>query len=366
VKVARLALAATVLAAACTGGGDDDDGDEGAAPATTTTEDTTTTAPVACAGVAAPQPGGAVLTYVVDGRLVTAGDETCLVESGGPATTVQWGPRADRVLLAANRAVLPSGRVIAPFGSQARQVGWSHPEGRSLLAVTADGRLLKHRTIEAEPKDVTFLARHDEAVYHPAGLHILSAGQAEDGSEGVFLATNEGEDAQPVTVAEEARRVYSLAWLPGGASFRFLADHGTFWEVHQVDLDGLAFSTPLTLKEEMVSLMVSPFDGPDLTAVQVGSCRGRTRVEVLGLRDRPSRAGGDELRRRSVAPVGWLDGNALALLARDRGCDGPGDLYVWDGGEPELVAEDVDGAAVRAVLPEPPEPPALGDDPPPA
>ncbi|MGH2705646.1 MAG: hypothetical protein ACRDJ4_11290 [Actinomycetota bacterium] len=62
-----------------------------------------------------------------------------------------------------------------------------------------------------------------------------------------------------------------------------------------------------------------------------------------------------------VEPSGWLPDGSLLVVARTKGCDDPGDLWLWrPGSDPVLFARDVQRAAVRAVLPHPPPPPLPG------
>ena len=72
----------------------------------------------------------------------------------------------------------------------------------------------------------------------------------------------------------------------------------------------------------------------------------------------------DELAGVEAFPVGWLPGQQLLVAANADGCDRPVGLWVVDvvpGGPASatLLVTDVDRAAIRAVVPDPPPP--LGD-----
>ena len=60
---------------------------------------------------------------------------------------------------------------------------------------------------------------------------------------------------------------------------------------------------------------------------------------------------GSLLEIMSTEPVGWVGGGSLAVMARARGCDGPGDLWIVPAGSdpPVLVVSAIEQAAVRAV-----------------
>ena len=313
------------------------------------------------------------VTFVADGRLYADprdADRACVLDVGATSgPELEWGPKADRVLLAADHAVLPSGKKLAPF-ERAKDVSWSRPEGKSVLAITEDGRLLKRRTIEERATDVSFLDRHDEAVYHPAGRHIVSVGENDASSYGIFIATNEGKDVKQLAIGESAKRIYSLSVDVSGTEMLYAADHGSYREIHILGLEQSVLDTLLKTKEQIVGIEASLHN---LVAVELGSCAQGVKVSVLNdPAAAPTEIGGT-LKGKSVRIVGWLANREVVLLARERGCVGPADVYVVRPNddpaavpysEPELIAKDVDAAAVRVSAPPPPRAPRISTDPP--
>lgn len=335
---------------------------------------TKTAASISCAW--SPEPSsGTNITYMSEGRLYATtfgvAKPICLfgnLPRSGPMQ-LAWGPQAERVLIRPDRAILPSGTEIAPF-ELGTAVGWSRPEGKSILGVTSDGRLMKRRTIEAEAIDISFLSRHDEAVYLPAGRHIVSIGLDDKGNYGIFLATNVGKDVKQLAMAEDARRIYSLE--VSGNSIFFAADHGAHSDVHSLGLDFSDLQTLYTSGEKIVS-----FSTAHALAVQIGSCEAGTKVVVAHADGQMDEAAGLS-EGSSVELVGWVGEGVLVLRSRPPGCAGGADLYVAYpklpstaggriayGNRPVLLVNDVEAAAIRVVAPPPWDlPSSITGDPP--
>ena len=92
------------------------------------------------------------------------------------------------------------------------RVSWSYPTGKALIApAVADNHLLWRTAGQPETRtDISFLERPTSLAYHPAGRNIFAAGQAADGTAGLFIAGNRGENPrliaqldQPTTVITE-------------------------------------------------------------------------------------------------------------------------------------------------------------------
>ncbi len=347
-----LAGAALLVSSACATG-------DSAAPTSDT--DTTTALSDPCVGIG-PAPELAEVTWLADGRLMAAtagGPARCLLEVG-QAETLEWAGSADRVLLGSTRAVTAEGEVSLALPSNGR-VRWSAPTGKSVLHVDAQGRLRK-QVLGGAVSELAAMERADDAVYHPAGLTIAASGEGEvAGGEvvrGLFVARNTGEGApQPLAEGETARRIDSLAFSSDGALV-FVADHGGHSDLHRLDLQRGTMATVATVsgQEHIGRVAVSPFE---TDAVAFARCQpdGATRPTF-------AERGGSALALEgtSVAraePIGWLPDGGLVLVARPRCDDGPGSLYVFRDGTAHLVAEDVEAAAVRAVLPEPPPSPEI-------
>jgi hypothetical protein len=230
------------------------------------------------------------------------------------------------------------------------------------------GRLLKAGSDDTQARDLTFLDRHDAVTYHPAGVQIATTGEVDDGNRGVWLAGNEGSNPRLIVRADEAT-VHDFTFNHDGRSAYFLADHGGEWHVHDIFLalpedDPLANEFDATIRYEssrpLSHLVVSAWDG--LWAAQDGTCGSGSRV-VIGEATLPA-----ELAQVEAFPVGWLPNLQLVVAAYPDGCDGAADLWVVDvvfegsssgSSSATLLVTDVDGAATRAAVPDPPAP--LGD-----
>ena len=268
-----------------------------------------------------------------------------------------WGPAGDR--LVAGQAVT-SAAGSAPALTAAVPT-WSRPTGTSLVWVDG-GRLLKAGIHDAQARDLTFLASHDAVTYHPAGVEIATTGQADDGTRGVWLATNDGSDPRLLVRADEAT-VHDFTFTHDGIEGYFLADHGDRWHVHDIflvldpgdDADEFDASIRYESAGPLSHLVVSPWDF--LWAAQDGECGSGSRV-VIG-----DATLAEELTGVEAFPVGWLPGQQLVVAAYAGGCDRPVDLWIVDvtGGSSSatLLVSAVDGAAIRAAVPDPPPP--LGD-----
>jgi hypothetical protein len=319
-----------------------------------------------CVGVgAAPPVESPTVTFVASGRLYEASPDgsmvRCLLElpkDSPRAPLLLWAPAGDRVFL--------DGEVISATDSSqlaelppAASLSWSRPTGKALIGIADSGSLLlKTQVPTGEQIDISFLIRHDEVGYHPAGTHIFVVGEQEQTGYGIYLASNLGTDALLVADATGAT-VSSPAVFPDGTTLVFLAEHDAGqWHVHEVLLSqesitefdaSIAFESSRPLSR----LMVSPYDG--LTAVLEGGCGDpegfRTQIVHFGEVD--------------AAPLGWLPFSTLVAQAFPRGCDSGMDVLTVrldpDTGELDtwVLVSGVDAAAVRAALPEPPPAPTV-------
>ena len=134
---------------------------------------------------------GGHISFVSGGKLFVAGRQRslarCVVRVARPAG-LEWGPRADRVHFGDLRR--SDGTRVISHAGLTQSVAWSRPTGSSIVYVSGGGRasrglLMKLDAFGAEPSDISFLADHDEAVYHPAGTHVAVTGTARDGTYGL-------------------------------------------------------------------------------------------------------------------------------------------------------------------------------------
>lgn len=278
----------------------------------------------------------------------------------------QWGGLGDRLFLQTSTG----GRVafsdevfpVSPDDTDPVAYGLSRPTGTSVLFTSGNKRhLYKISANGKDQEDISFLRRHDDVVYHPAGMHIVAVGVDEDGTYGIHIATNAGKERHLLVLSEDAKRVYSLSFSSSGELF-YAAEHENRYDVHSVALQGgptgdvLAggLGTHYTSDFPITKAVVSQFR-PSPIAIQVGtsvgnSCPGETLVSK-GRKTTVLEAG------LPTEPVGWLPNGDLAYVSLDQSCDISQALHVWDGEEEHLVVEAPTAVAIRGILPDPPDPP---------
>ena len=308
--------------------------------------------------VFSPPPPSSEVTFEVGTRLYTVnpanGTTSCLSEltldDAGP---LRWSPAGDRVLL--NSVTVFDGSKALPSGylSTNNRVSWSYPTGKALIApAVADSHLLWRTAGQPQTRtDISFLARTDVAAYHPAGRNIFAAGQAADGTEGLFVASNRGQNPRLLAHLDEPNTaITEIGADPSGSRVYFIHDHknGTF-HVHAIDLPGLTITDVAQVAEPVAKLTINFVAGAAL-AVRVGDCAGLTRTQVFN-----AGASIDQLAAFaaiSTEPIGWLDAQQIVLSTRPSGCSGPSDLWIWNiatSAATPLVG-NVDAVAIRSVL----------------
>ncbi len=307
----------------------------------------------------APTPASEV-TFEVGTRLYSVGPgnggvTSCLTEltldNAGP---IQWSPAGDRVLL--NSVTVFDGAQALPTGYLSTNTGvtWSYPTGRALIAPAVADKHLLWRTAGAPDTrtDISFLERTDVAAYHPAGKNIFAAGQAGDGTAGLFVAGNRGENPRLIARLDDpAMLLTEIGPDPSGSRVYFVHDHrnGTF-HVHALDFPALALTDVIQVVEPVAALTVGTTPNAAI-AWRLGDCAGLTRAQVFSsaaVVDQPA-----AFAALSTEPIGWLDAQQLVLSARATGCTGPSDLWIWNitTSSATPLVNGVDSAAVRSILP---------------
>ena len=369
-------IAVTVLAAGCNVDGGSTTPDTLAplgTPSNTTPPTTVTTLPPATdevvtatstialpsgACVFATAPPTAEVTFEVGTRLYTVnpanGTTSCLTEltldNVGP---LRWSPAGDRVLLNSVTVFDGSQALSSGYFSTNTRVSWSYPTGKALIApAVADNHLLWRTAGRPETRtDISFLDRTDVAAYHPAGRNIFAAGQSADGTAGLFLASNRGENPRLIAQLDDPQTVITeIGPDPSGTRVYFVHDHhnGTF-HVHALDLPALTL-TDVTQAAEPIARLTVNAAGSAPVAWRLGDCAGLTRTQLGNGAvpiDQPT-----VFAALSTEPVGWLDDAHVVLSVRNTGCAGPSDLWIWNvanSAATPLIA-GVDNVAVRSVL----------------
>jgi hypothetical protein len=299
----------------------------------------------------------AEVTFEVGTRLysvVPGAATTCLTEltldNVGP---FRWSPAGDRVLL--NSVTVFDGTQALPTGFVATNTGvtWSYPTGKALIGpAVADNQLLWRTAGDPDSRtDISFLERTDVAAYHPAGMNIFAAGQASDGTAGLFVAGNRGQNPLLVAALDQPATVITeIAPDPSGTRVYFVHDHhnGTY-HVHAIDFPAQAL-TDMTQTSEPIAKLTVGTTANAAIAWRLGACSALTRTQVVGggvAADQPA-----AFAALSTEPVGWLDSQQLVLSVRATGCSGPSDLWVWNivSAAATPVVTGVDNAAIRSVL----------------
>lgn len=311
-------------------------------------------------GYADPLPGGE-LTFVVGDRLFGAAVDgsfaRCLLQlQPDQRGDVSWAPDATRATLNSATIFDIAGTRSSGFEAANSRVAWEYPGGAGLFAPAQSDRVLVRRD-SADPRqrsEVTFLGRTNVAIAHPGGGVRLAAGQAADGTGGVFAATDAGDGMRPLAlVTNPALDIVELAADPAGDAMWILSDNGAQFRVHQLALGELLLAE-LTSEQAPISRL-TPGPATRSLAWQVGLCNSATSVKVLDERTGGSRDVGDDtpLVGQSLAPLGWLDAARLVVAARPLGCDGPAAVWIWNllDGSATLLVKNVEFPAVRLAAP---------------
>jgi hypothetical protein len=263
-----------------------------------------------------------------------------------------------RVIFRDREAELASG--MRPFSQ-----GLSRPRGLSALFISADQRRLYKMPSNGGPiEDISFLKRHDEAVYHPAGEHIAVVGEDGDGTYGIFLATNLGTDPQLLVVGEDAKRIYSLSFSPAGFLY-YAAEHDDHNDVHGVslvpsgegDVDTSPLQTYYSSPDTITKVVSSPFRDDGKLAIQIGSEGDSCPSKTILQRRRRTIAQLDVDPATSTDPIGWLPNGRLVFATLGDDCDLIEGVHTFGTDGSSLLVEGAYAVAVRGVYPSAPDPP---------
>lgn len=345
------ALSVVVVAAGCSSS------DRRAAPPGSTSATTPAlTATTACAFT--PVPEGGEVTWVDGDRLVAVapggGERRCLVAGVGGAGPLQWSGDGTRALV--GNTLRTAGGVQREF---ARPFGLrlSRPTGRSVIELGGE-RLRKYEAGAGDARDITFVERPVEALYHPAGRSIVASG-TQGGRPAVVIADNLGRDPKVLAAGETASGFSSLAFTASNALL-FVGHHDGAQHLHRLELASGTLTTVATeaAPGQLGDVTTSAFPGGG-----VAWTRGAGGCDLVVEQDaRFVDVAGTPV--ASARPVGWLPDRSLVVTTGCGDPSGVGDVYVVAAGAPpRLLASKVAGAvAVRAVLPPPAEPPAAVPD----
>ena len=292
---------------------------------------------------------------MLDGQLLElSSDEqraTCLADLPGPLSgPVTWSPAGDRVLLGADTVLDANGVRGTGFAASNTGVSWSYPSGKALIGPVGGGLQWHNSRNGNDQIDVSFLANTDVAAYHPAGKHIVAAGVGLDGVAGLYLASNRGADARVITTLDDpSTSITDIAVDSSGLMLYFVHDHGDMQHIHRLSLQGLELSDD-AMSPDPIGALTFGVDPYSALAYREGDCDGivLTKLATGGSGTTLTAPG---LAGRSVSPVGWLDSLRLVVAVRDRGCDGPAEVWIVtpEGGGHQVLPE-VEAVSVRTVL----------------
>ncbi len=242
--------------------------------ATTTTGREVVAAPP-CEGLGTPEAAGAV-TFVDGGRLLSVTPSSpprCLLDGIGSGPALRWNGPADKLILPDGR-VLTSGWPADVARGRPSSLTWSYPTGTAVLEVDQDGHLLRIPSRGGDPLDITFLAHHDAAIYHPAGTHVVSSGRSREGNYGLWVATNRGGDVRLLARGETANAISNLVFTVNH-QLLFVADHGDHKDLHQLELtnERLVTVTKIPASDCFTSVVASRSPGGGV-AWASGRCGG--------------------------------------------------------------------------------------------
>lgn len=298
------------------------------------------------------------ITFVKSGRVIATdslgGSPRCLLKLQSDVVNLAWSPAGTRLLLDGDAVADAAGVRVSGFLPTNRDVQWSGPNGTSLLASTATGKLVKRSSSTAARTDVSFLDRHDSSAYHPAGKAIVSLGSGFDTNTGkqtvgVWLADNRGQGSRLLVRDESAATIGEPRFDVSGTKLYFLAAHAAGQShVHVYDTEAGTLEVAYDGRGPFAGLVTSGVD-ETTWAVRVGDCSGKpTTVASFGAEPLP--VDQPELRGQAVEPVGWLANHVLLVMARPQGCTGPGALWrLSDEGLAVKIADGVSAAAPRLV-----------------
>jgi hypothetical protein len=338
-----------LIAGACSSDKDDEEAVTTSTTATTVAG-TSTTSGLPCSFT--PVDGGGETTWVQAGQLrsmVLGASPHCLADEVS-ARRLEWSGDSNEVL--ADNRVLSAQGVRQEFAKDLA-LRLSRPTGRSVIQLgQSDGRLLKYENGAMSTKDITFVDKPTEAVYHPAGRSIVASGM-ENGKNVLKIADNLGHNARVIALGETASSIHDLAFTASNALL-FVGEHSGESHLHRLELETGKLTTVATAKApaKLGHVVTSPFPGGSVAWTTGTSCdlvveQDGKFIDVQGTAV------------ASATPIGWLPNRTVVVKTGPCNEDGPGDLYaVGATGPPILLAQGVGAASVRAVLPDPTPPPA--------
>ena len=301
------------------------------------------------------------VTFTRNGNIFSyqpsTGELRCLATIDREPERLDWNPAGDRLLIDSDLILTETG--VGPSGFAPDTVGitWSQPTGSALIAPSPDGSALVHVDADRPTRieDVSSLATTWTAAYHPSGLAIVSAGIADDGQVGIFIADNHGDDPRPLVILDDqSTSISEVVFGHNGDWIAFIHDHSlasmpddpVMGHVHRLFLPFLAIDDLGSYFDSVPSGLVTSgqIDGTVAWTVAPG---GRQQATVMA---EDARVTYLSLPSLTSTPVGFLDsGTSATLLAPTVGGAGA-DLWLYPtDAEPTLVTRGVAAETTRTV-----------------
>lgn len=307
-----------------------------------------------CELTAAPPSGASTLTYSIGGSILElsadATKASCIIDNVIPPTgEVIWSPGGASLLVGPATMRNIFGAFPTGLDDADTTVRWASPTGEYLVSIDKNGRLDRRQAGVARSRQSLYVMQQTSTVTaHPAGEHLMIGGTARDKSVGIWIATLEGRSSRPiVTIPTADAAVTEISIGSSADQFGFIATVGDRSEVFIGRLPELTLARVLDVRVPLAALTQS---ASGALAVHVGACDDRTTTQIFTGGTMVDVTMSGTLATKSTTPVGWLDANRLIVLARDRGCEGPGDLWqinLANTDAPELLVSAVDRVAIR-------------------
>lgn len=281
---------------------------------------------------------GGEVTFVVGDHLIGASVDGITLRCLAALTTAQrsparWSPIANRVLLGNDTIIDITGTRPARFDPAGPRAEWEYPNGDNLIAPSASGFTVTRRAAldTSQQSDVTFLASTTQVISHPSGQLLIAVGTARDRSRGIFIASPQGQTMRPVLLLRTAKvNIADVAADPAGDSLYFVDSSGSNFRVRRLTLTDLSVADIATVQDPAQQL--TPGVEPGSVAWRAGLCNSIAETYALDSQSaKPVLVGTrPPMKGKSISPVGWLDASRLVVIARPIGCDGPGDIWIWN------------------------------------
>jgi hypothetical protein len=306
--------------------------------------------PSGCEG-ASPGDDTSEISFVANGRLYVSnadGSDTKCIAKVGEKAPLSWAPGGSSLALSRFEEVEvyvdDEKKVLKGPGEHPLFLGFSQPDGEHLLFLAYDGSSLeKVEVATGKSQDISFLRRHDEAIYSPSGDNIAVIGEPQGEPYGIFVVDENGKHPQRLVVTDREDEFYALTYSYDGETLYYIEDLHDRWELRSVPADGGSTeTTKLAGSDEPFRPYVSTY-GDDIAYRDGGCDTVFTTYIVDG--EIPTEVDDDG----ESQPIGWTEDGSLVTGVADDLCDSARtlDIYIGDADQRTLFVEDVDEAAVR-------------------